>query len=171
MIELSDLIDRLGLIPHDEGGYFRETFRSPAMADAAGAEGDGRNCMTVIYYLLTRASPIGHLHRNRSDIMHFFHAGAPTRYHLIDGDGGHRAVTLGPDLMQGQDLQLLVPGGVWKASEMLGGGDGDPDWSLISEAVAPGFDYRDRTLIDADELIRIHPALADELGYLVHRAT
>ena len=168
MSDIGDIIERLGLIAHDEGGYFRETYRSDAQAGAPGPEGEPRSCMTVIYYMLTNESPIGHLHRNRADIMHFFHVGAPTRYHLIDAAGGHRAIMLGPDPSAGHELQLLVPGGVWKASELLAEDGNAPGWSLISEAVAPGFDYRDRTLIDADAMIREHPDLADSLGYLVH---
>jgi predicted cupin superfamily sugar epimerase len=74
--------------------------------------------MTSIYYLLTREGPIGHFHRNRSDIVHYFQLGDPIEYTLIHPDGALETVTMGPDPRRGQVLQLTVPGGIWKASRL-----------------------------------------------------
>lgn len=141
------LIEHLGLEPHVEGGYFRRSYASTVAADGAG-----RPALTTIYYLLTDRQPVGHWHRNRSDIVHFFHVGAPLTYWLIDPDGGLRRVRLGPALDDGEQLQLAVPGGVWKTSVLEHGA-----FALISEAVSPGFDYRDMTLGRAAELCRQFP--------------
>jgi predicted cupin superfamily sugar epimerase len=62
---------------------------------------------------------------------------------------------MGPDLRQGQLLQLTVPGGVWKASEIPG--DGDHGFGLISEAVSPGFEYADMTLGQQDQMLARFP--------------
>ena len=59
---------------------------------------------------------------------------------------------LGPDLAAGQQLQLAVPGGVWKASHLPRG-----DYGLISEAVAPGFEYEDMQLGEREALLRRFP--------------
>lgn len=70
------LIESLELKEHVEGGYYRQTFKAdhrPSMDTEVGP----RSTLTSIYYLLTRESPIGHFHRNRSDIVHYFHAGDP----------------------------------------------------------------------------------------------
>lgn len=89
---------------------------------------------------------------NRSDILHFHHSGAPLTYHLIHPDGRAESLLLGQDPRQGQALTLAVPGGVWKATSLDCG-----DHALISEAVAPGFDYADMTLGDPDDLTARFP--------------
>jgi predicted cupin superfamily sugar epimerase len=147
----SDWIDRLALTPHPEGGYFRRTFGSTGMC--AGEGGSARHLMTSIYYLLTQDAPLGRLHRNRSDILHFFHAGAPLTYWLLFPDGRLERHEMGPDPARGQVLQLAVPGGTWKASQLESGAYG-----LISEAVAPGFDAADREMACASKIRQAFPA-------------
>src|SRR5690606_40803653 len=78
---IARLIDTLGLDAHVEGGYFRRHYE-PGSGRRLATEHGQRFSMTCIYYLLTADSPIGHFHRNRSDIMHFFHAGDPLTYYL-----------------------------------------------------------------------------------------
>ncbi len=144
-----DLIESLGLSGHVEGGFYRRTYEAtnhPRMGEGA----DERFSMTSIFYLLTAAGPVGHFHRNESDIVHYFHLGDPIDYFLIYPDGRLEQVTMGPDPRLGQRLQLTVPGGIWKASRLHG--NGDIGYGLISEAVTPGFDYRDMTLGDTAAL-------------------
>ncbi|MGB3669712.1 MAG: cupin domain-containing protein, partial [Phormidesmis sp.] len=80
------LIEQLSLVEHVEGGYFSETYRS-AQEIPTSREGQTRSVMTSIYYLLTDDWPVDHLHQNKSDIMHYFQAGSPITYILIDLDG------------------------------------------------------------------------------------
>lgn len=136
------LIADLQLEPHIEGGYFRRTFCSQrhSQIDNIG----NRPLMTSIYYLLTDDRPVGYLHRNQSDIIHYWHCGHPLNYWLINEDGLMRQQTLGPDLTAGHQLQLFVPGGVWKATELMAG-----EYGLVSEAVCPGFDFNDMQLASA----------------------
>ncbi|MFD6418127.1 cupin domain-containing protein [Streptomyces sp. NPDC060194] len=148
-------IERLRLEEHPEGGYFRRTFQADHRAPVSTPAGP-RYTLTSIHYLLTRRSPIGHWHLNRSDILHFHHHGAPITYHLLLPDGSHRTAVLGQDPDQGQLLTVAVPGGVWKASHLTHG-----DHGLISEAVAPGFDYADMTLARAGDLARLFPQHAE----------
>ncbi|MCB1616391.1 MAG: cupin domain-containing protein, partial [Pseudomonadales bacterium] len=151
-----DWLVSLGLEAHEEGGYFRRTYTS----QTAVHEGVSKVMMSSIFYMLTRDSPIGFLHKNRSDIMHYFHAGSSLDYYLIDSDGELSQVRLGADLDKGEVLQLLVKGGSWKASRLPEGGE----YGLISEAVVPGFDYSDRLLIDpenANRLIQRYPELRE----------
>ena len=149
-METEQLISLLELEPHPrEGGYFRRTYESSISAPVFGGQ---RKLMTSIYYLLCRKSPIGYLHRNRVDIVHYFHLGAPCQYVLISPEGKVSTVILGPDLPAGQQLQLTVPGGYWKGSRLLHG-----EYSLISEAVSPGFDYADNHLATAKDLQHLSP--------------
>ncbi len=149
------LIATLGLQAHVEGGYFARTFQPDHRPQVATPRGS-RYTMTAIHYLLTDDSPIGHWHRNESDIVHFHHLGAPVHYYLLHPDGRLETAVLGPDLAAGQRLQLTVQGGVWKASHLPQG-----EYGLISEAVAPGFDYADMALGTRAVLLQQFPQHAD----------
>lgn len=143
------LITELGLEPHIEGGYFRRTYQC-----ALTTSNPEQHLMSSIYYLLTDDRPIGHLHRNRSDIMHYWHCGDPINYWLIDDNGELEQHTLGPDLAAGHRPQLLVRGGLWKATELMHG-----EFGLLSEAVCPGFDYHDMTLANPETVKQSWPQL------------
>lgn len=145
------LIDTLGLEPHPEGGYYRRSFQADHRDSIESAAGE-RYTLTSIYYLLTDDAPIGHWHCNASDILHYFHLGQPLEYFMIHPDGQLETAVLGPELAAGQQLQLAVKGGVWKASRLLAG-----DYGLISEAVSPGFDAADMQLGRRDELLARFP--------------
>lgn len=147
------LIEALELTEHVEGGYFRRTYQADHRPTVA-TDGGERYLMTSIHYLLTQASPVGHFHCNRSDIVHYFHLGDPIRYYLLMPDGRLEIVDMGADVVAGQRLQLTVPGGVWKASRLL---DGPCGYGLISEAVSPGFDYADMRLGDRTGLVEAFP--------------
>ena len=141
--EVQSIIHALKLEPHIEGGYFRRTYESEQRAAS--------NCYgTSIYYLLTAQSPIGHLHCNQSDIIHYYHSGAPIKYTLVDAEGTLSQIILGNNIANGELPQLLVKGGIWKASELLS--NNNAPYGLISEAVIPGFDYQDMQLASSDDL-------------------
>ncbi len=152
----ASLIKNLKLEPHIEGGYFRRTFESPHRTE------EQRLAMTSIYYLLTDEAPIGHFHKNRSDIIHFFHSGSPITYHLLSPTGVLTQTTLGPDPDQGHQFQLLVKGGYWKASQLSEG-----EYGLISEAVCPGFEYSDMQLASKELFLAQYPALLSGLEHLI----
>ncbi|TCO78605.1 cupin domain-containing protein [Chromatocurvus halotolerans] len=151
------VVEQLGLEAHIEGGFFKRTYAADRHPTVATAQGE-RLLMSSIFYLLTGQSPVGHFHRNRSDIVHYFHLGDPVTYYLLQPDGSLRTVVMGGDLMAGQQLQLTVPGGVWKASRLLEGPHG---YGLISEAVSPGFDYADMMLAERRDLQAQYPEHRD----------
>lgn len=118
-----EIIRRLDLRCHPEGGHYRETFRDPRLID-------GRAASTAILFLL-KAGERSHWHRVDAVEIWHFHAGAP----LVLGIDGQGVVVLGPDLAVGQTPQGVVPTGVWQAAASQG------DWSLVGCTVAPGFDF------------------------------
>ena len=122
------VVERLGLSPHPEGGFYRETFRdSRTLAD-------GRAASTAIYYLLGLGD-VSEWHRvDAAEVWHFY-AGAPLV--LTVSPNGHDAEArhLGPDLMRGQSPQIVVPAGWWQTATSLGA------WTLVGCTVAPGFDF------------------------------
>lgn len=148
------LIESLQLEPHLEGGWFRRTFQSDVSLDVDTPAGR-RPLLTSIYYLLTRESPVGHFHRNSSGIMHYFHEGDSIDYFLLDSCGQLQHNRLGWQIEKGDRLQLYVPGGVWKASRLC---EGESAYGLISEAVAPGFDFADMELGTRENLQQQYPA-------------
>lgn len=153
-----DLIQQLALSEHMEGGYFAETHRS-AESLTTDRVGGTRAILTSIYYLLTDDRPVDHFHRNQSDILHYFHAGASITYWLLPPDGNLQKVRLGMNLAQGDVPQLLVPGGYWKAAVLESG-----EFGLLGEAVAPGFDYRDMEIARAEDFRAWFPDIWEELA-------
>lgn len=137
-------IARLGLEAHPEGGWFRRLYTSPSdMMTPAG----NRASATSIHYLLTAEQPRGQLHGNRSDILHFLIDGGPVEYLLAAPGQPLRRVRLSRGI-DGEHF-LLVPGGCWKASQLVQGAT----HALVAEVVTPGFDYADHrfaTLADVE---------------------
>jgi predicted cupin superfamily sugar epimerase len=103
--------------------------------------------------MLTDDEPKGYLHRNLSPIVHFFHGGAPMTYWLLDETGRVVRHVLGPNLATGETLQLVVPGGTWKCSELHPGGS----YGLLSESVMPGFEYDDSQIASRNEFPVLSP--------------
>ena len=122
------VIEALGLQPHPEGGWFRETFRDTA------ADG-GRAASTAIFYLLERGQ-VSAWHRvtDAVEVWHHY-AGGPLQLSLAAPGEAAAVQTLGPDLFSGQTPQVVVPAGWWQSAEPLG------DWTLVGCTVAPGFEF------------------------------
>jgi uncharacterized protein len=153
-----DLIQQLSLTKHTEGGYFVETYRSVTTLPTSRI-GSDRSLLTSIYYLLTDDRPIDYFHRNQSDILHYFQAGSAITYLLVTPAGEFQKIKLGLNFAQGEVGQLLVPGGYWKAAVLESG-----EYGLLGESVAPGFDYRDMTIAQADTFQASFPHLWSELS-------
>ena len=120
-----DVINRLGLQPHPEGGHYVETFRDPRLVE-------GRAASSAIYYLLAKGER-SHWHRIDAVEIWHWHAGDALEVAVHDTQT-HRHV-LGPDLAAGQRPQVIVPSGAWQAARPLG------DWTLVGCTVAPAFDF------------------------------
>lgn len=156
MMTKEEIIQKLNLVEHIEGGYFSETYRSQQKI-ALDRVGTQRNVMTSIFYLLTTDRPTNFFHKNLSDMVHYFHVGSPLTYMIIHPDGKFEKIKLGMDLDAGEVPQLIVKGGCWKAATLLSG-----EYGLLGEAVAPGFEYRDMQIADAS-LLDDFPHLKEEI--------
>ncbi|MGD1712928.1 cupin domain-containing protein [Dapis sp. BLCC M172] len=153
-----DIIEQLSLVKHIEGGYFKETYRSDLTINT-DREGGERKLLTSIYYMLTDDCPINYFNKNKSDIIHYFHAGSPITYLTVDPEGKLSKFKLGFDVTQGHTPQLLVQGGCWKTAILEEG-----EFSLLGEAVAPGFEYIDMEMAKPDSFKASFPNLWDELS-------
>ncbi|PIB34087.1 hypothetical protein BFP72_00910 [Reichenbachiella sp. 5M10] len=156
MTDLDNLIQTLSLVPHPEGGYYKETYRSTDSIQLASPFDGARNYSTCIYYLLT-SETFSAFHRIKQDEIWHFYQGATIDLHLIHPDGRHELIEIGHDLGMGQVPQYVVPAGVWFAAEVneLDG------YSLAGCTVAPGFDFQDFELADREELITKFPLHAE----------
>ena len=162
--EIDTLITNLGLTRHPEGGWFRETYRSSEILDAAALPdrfNGPRFVSTAIYYLL-EPGDFSALHRIKSDEIWHFYAGGPLCIHVIAPDGHYQAVLMGADPVAGQQFQFVVPAGCWFGAEPVGDGA-----ALVGCTVAPGFDFADFELADRKLLLQLYPAHAE----LIQRLT
>ena len=128
--------EALDLLPHPEGGWFRETWRTPVRVAAHGGE---RATATGIYFLLGPGEE-SMWHAVRSDKLWMWHRGGPLELRL-GGDGDRpregETIVLGADVARGESPQALVPAGVWQAAGPAG------QETLVSCVVSPGFDFAD----------------------------
>ncbi|CAI4654834.1 ASN_HP2_G0038100.mRNA.1.CDS.1 [Saccharomyces cerevisiae] len=171
---LQQLINDWQLIKHREGGYFKETDRSPYTMEVEkpvnGGSGNTemitRNQSTLIYYLLTPDSPIGKFHKNINRIIHILQRGKG-QYVLVYPDGQVKSFKVGFDYKNGEVSQWVVPGGVFKASFLLPNEEFDNGF-LISEVVVPGFDFEDHTFLKGEDELKhlVGPEKAAELAFL-----
>ena len=132
----ADVVRALGLAPHPEGGFFRETFRAEDLPFELPGRGV-RSASTSIYFLLG-GSDFSAFHRVRSDEVWHHYLGASLELHTLDAAEGHRIVRLGPRLEAGERPQHVVRADVYQAARLS-----EPGFALCGCTVAPGFDFRD----------------------------
>ena len=155
MSRKEELIRHLGMEAHPEGGYFKEVYRSKGIipASALGDKFSGsRNHATSIYFMLESGN-FSAFHRiNQDEIWHFYE-GSPIELHWISPEGEWEKHIIGPDILNGQDLQRIVPAKYWFAAKVIE----DDAYSLVGCGVAPGFDFDDFVLAKRADLTRLFP--------------
>lgn len=160
--QAAQLVETLGLSPHPEGGYFRETWRSRLELHGL-PHGAPRAASTAIYFLLPSGS-FSAFHRVASDEVWHHYDGDPVELHLVE-DGVHRVVVLGRDLVRGERPQHVVPAGAWQAAVAIG-----DRWALCGCTVAPGFDFADFQMPSREELLQLLPAHSEIVTRLTRPA-
>ncbi len=164
MITSTDWIQALGLVPHPEGGYFREFHRSKHILNKewlpSGFSGR-RELGSVIHYMLT-GNQSSAFHRLKSDEIWHFHDGSPFVLHLISPKGVYSVVHLGINVTAGEIPCFAVPAGHWFGAEVAE----ENSFSLASCTVIPAFSFEDFEMPTTDELISIFPHLAKEIEHL-----
>ncbi len=148
-------IDKLNLIAHPEGGYYRETYRAELSIpkEALPSHFTGARLVSTAIYFLLDGGNFSAFHRLRSDELWHFHSGSPIVVHVIEPDGGSSEILLGSNPDAGEVLQAVVKAGCWFASRVR-----DPKtFALAGCTVAPGFDFADFELGKRAELLRLYP--------------
>ena len=193
------MVKKLELIPHPEGGFFLETYRSGSIPMSSRGETDlnvpeddlvmtnrtdrrpdrdgRRNALTSIYWMPTGSSPKLHLTVNLSDHVHYFHGGEPFEFILVDPKAKEvRRVVLGGNVLDGHKFQLPVKSGIWKCGHLMAPNATDSQLSkdaycLIGEGVGPGFDFYDFTWVTSEMVKETAPQLWDVLKPFLHDKT
>ncbi len=141
-----------------EGGFFRRTYASESIVELPHGS---RPLGTAIYYLL-EAGSFSEMHCLASDEVFHFYLGDPVEMLQLFPDGRSAHFTLGPDLAAGQQVQLVVPSGVWQGARLAGEGK----VALLGCTVSPGFDYADYQSGSYAELVAKWPQQAERIRAL-----
>lgn len=144
-----EMVELLGLRPHPEGGFYRETFRSPLLLTLP--DGRIRAASTAIHFLLPSGAHSA-FHRVAADEAWHHYAGAPLELVTIDAEGTVGRVLLGSNPAVGEQPQHVVPSGVWQAARPVGEG-----FALVGCTVAPGFDFADFEMPSRTALLGLFP--------------
>ena len=161
MSSSEQLIKKLRMTAHPEGGYYRETYRDQRVISLPEEvyEGGERAASTAIHYLLA-GSDMSTWHRIKSDEIWHFCAGCPVVINVIDLEGKWLELVVGaPGSHPAARYQQVVPAGVWFSAKPL---DAD-HFSLVTCTVAPGFDFRDFELGEEAGLIQEYPEYAAKI--------
>ncbi len=153
------IIRALGLKPHPEGGYYRETYRSEETIAASNLppryEGP-RVYSTAIYFMLTSGN-FSCIHRIKSDEIFHFYLGDPVEMLVLNPNGSGYTIKLGPDIGDGMLPQVVVPAGVWQGLVLSEGGS----FALLGTTVSPGFDFADFEIGIRKDLVSSYPHYSD----------
>lgn len=149
------LIEQFQLLPHPEGGWYKETYKSAETiaANALPQRFPGpRAFSTAICFLLEQGN-FSAFHRIKSDECWHFYTGQPLEVFILFPEGRLEVITLGNDIEKGQLFQYVVPANCWFASRPAP----ESAFSFVGCTVAPGFDFADFELAHAAALCAEYP--------------
>lgn len=137
MPTIDEIIAKLDLQPHPEGGFFKEMWRSDEILKRTN--GDIRSVGTSIYFLLPKGV-ISAWHKVESVEIWHFYSGDPLILELEDDAGKLIKIEMHSDVLNGGNPQALVKHGQWQRAYSTG------EYSLVGCTVSPGFDFEDFTM-------------------------
>ena len=154
MIKAEVLIHSLKLIPHPEGGFYRETYRSNETISNLPEryQGKSRNLGTSIIFLL-KGNQYSAFHKIQSDEIWHYYEGSPVKLYVLDENGILQTYILGNDIKNGSNYQVIIEHNKWFAAKPV-----DPEsFTLMGCTVSPGFDFSDFQLAKRNELLKKYP--------------
>lgn len=130
-----EVVNKLDLAPHPEGGYFRQTYIKPANQESGTTP-----VATGIFFLIT-GDNFSTWHRVPHDEIFHFYGGLSVEISMINSKGELKTKILGQDFTNGETPQAVVPGGSWQALRIKSP-DSDDSWALLGTTMAPGFEFQ-----------------------------
>ena len=167
MTRIEEIIKSLDLLPHPEGGYYKETYRSLGNINTNSLDvsyNGKRNYSTCIYFLLT-SDGFSAFHKIKQDEIWHFHEGSPIKLHTISEQGIHQEYMIGTDFSKEQKPQLVVKGNHWFAASI----NEENSYALVSCTVSPGFDFSDFILPSRSELVAKFPQYEKIITNYTHK--
>ncbi len=152
-------ISKLQLIPHPEGGYFKEIYRSGEIFEAEhlpGRYNKDRAFSTSIYFLLERKN-ISKFHKLKSDEIWHFYDGSVVIIYTIEENGIMKEIKLGNNLGNGETPQVVIKHNSWFGAELID----KTSFCLIGCTVSPGFDFEDFEIGQRGALIKKFPEYSE----------
>jgi len=155
MLTVTQWIEQYQLQPHPEGGWYKETYKSneTIIARALPERFTGRRSFATAIYFLLEQGNFSAFHRIKSDECWHFYAGDPLEVFVLQQDGKLEVITLGNDILHGQLFQYVVPANCWFASRPAK----ESTYCFVGCTVAPGFDFTDFEMANANELSALYP--------------
>ncbi|CBZ02611.1 cupin domain-containing protein [Clostridium botulinum] len=163
MKDANYFIEKLDMIAHPEGGYYKESFISAENitdSDLTTTFDDKRILWTSIYFLL-RNGEVSNFHRLKSDEMWYYHSGSPLTIYMITPEGELITEQLGLDIEKGEKPQVLVP-----KNYIFGSAMNNKGYALVGCMVSPGFEFRDFELFERDTLLNLYPKYKETIEKL-----
>ena len=152
-------INKLQLIKHPEGGYYREVYRSGEFVHKKNLPdrySSFRSFSTSIYFLL-ESNEFSSFHRLKSDEIWHFYEGSPINILMILPNGEFKRIVMGHDADAGEVYQSVIPKGCWFAAHV----NNPESFSMVGCMVSPGFDFEDFELGTMDGLLKLFPQHAE----------
>lgn len=156
-----DIRRLLKLEPHATCGFVRVTFVSKERIAPGGLPApfaDGRPAGSALYFMVTPGAPV-RLHRIRNDQLYHYYLGDPIEVLMLRDDGTAQRAVVGPDLRNGQLLQLLIPGNTFHTARVAG----RRHWFLGASTEWPGVEPADVEIGEVEALAEKYPEVAAEL--------
>lgn len=142
-------INKLQMLPHVEGGFYKEIISSEESIKTSNNE--EKKLFSSIYFLL-RTGEVSHFHQLTADEMWYYHAGSALTIYMISPSGELITKNLGLDIEKGEQPQILVPKGYIFGSTLINEG-----FSLVGCMVAPAFTFDDFKLFSQEDLLKKYP--------------
>lgn len=148
-------IDHLKLLPHPEGGFYKETYRAAEQIARTGLPSrfNGMRSFSTAIYFLLRSQDRSAFHRIQSDELWHFHAGTSASIYILN-ENGLTVHAVGDTIEKGESLQVVIPAGCWFGAKV----NHADSYTLAGCTVAPGFDFADFELAKRDALLKTFPA-------------
>jgi predicted cupin superfamily sugar epimerase len=159
-------IKKLQLSEHPEGGYYKETYRSPELieGDCLPKRFGGPRCFSTAIYFLLEGDQFSAFHRIKSDEVWHFYTGSSLTLYIIHLNGELSEIKLGSNFEEGEMFQAVIKAGCWYGARV-----NDPNsYSLVGGTVAPGFDFKDFELAERKKLIELYPQHRSIIEKLTH---
>ena len=150
-LNATQLIDHFGMIPHPEGGFYKETYRSSEEIheECLPLRFDGERLFSTAIFYLLQGMDFSAFHRIKSDEIWHFYEGTALNIYVIDQQGNFELITLGKNINYGETYQAVVKAGNWFAAEPA-----DPEgFCFVGCTVAPGFDFHDLEIAERESMI------------------